>query len=299
MTMSVAAVVLNFRTPDDTLLAVRSLLASSHPVAPIVVVDNASGDDSVARLRMLPGVELLSLAANRGFSAGCNAGIRRALESSPAAVLLVNSDAVVPPDAVAQLMTALESDPRVGIAGPLVRSRRNPDLIESAGISYDVSTGRMCLRHHGARVHPGTNGAAPVDAVSGCAMLVRSQVFDELGGFAEEYFFGFEDIDFCLRAGARGWSTYCDASVFVLHEGHQSIGRRSGRRLYFATRNHLLLATRFPPRASLASRGLRVATVTGLNLAAALRGRAAPRLAGLGGWSRGVVDFARGRYGAG
>ena len=298
MSMSIAAVVLNYGTPDDTLLAVRSLLASNHPVSPLIVVDNASGDDSVARLRMLPGVDLLPLPANGGFSAGCNAGIRRALDSSPAAVLLVNSDAVVPPDAVARLALALESDARAGIAGPLVRSRTNPDVIESAGISYDMSTGRMRLRHNGKRVHPESDGAALVDAVSGCAMLVRRQVFDEVGFLAEEYFFGFEDIDFCLRARARGWATYCDPSVFVLHEGHRSIGRRSGRRLYFATRNHLLLATRFPPGGSWLTRAVRLAMVMALNLGHAASGRVAPRVAGLAGWTRGVVDFARGRFGA-
>ena len=97
------AVVLNYRTPREAIGAVRSLLSSSAPFASIIVVDNASDDGSADLLaRDLPDIELIVAAANGGFSAGCNVGIREALRRGAARVLLLNSDVTVPPDAVAR-----------------------------------------------------------------------------------------------------------------------------------------------------------------------------------------------------
>ena len=123
---SVAAVVLNYRTADQTWLAVRSLQTSFTPPARIVVVDNGSNDGSAENLRAsLTGVEVMETSRNLGFSGGCNAGIAAALATNADAVLLVNSDVVVAPDAIDYLLDALNSDPKLGIAAPLLLSARN------------------------------------------------------------------------------------------------------------------------------------------------------------------------------
>ena len=144
MTLPLATVVLNYRTADDTILAVRSLQAADVTVK-IIVVDNGSGDGSVSHLRTLPAVELVELPENVGFSAGCNAGITRALTAGAGAVMLVNSDVIVPPDAPGALRNVLERDHSVGVVGPVVRKRSTPDIVESAGIQYNQTTGRMRL----------------------------------------------------------------------------------------------------------------------------------------------------------
>ena len=298
MSLSIAAVVLNYKTADDTILAVRSLKASDTEMR-IIVVDNASADDSVPRLREISGIDLIELRQNVGFPAGCNAGIERALTAGARAVMLVNSDVIVPPDAVGTLRAILEQDATVGIIGPVVRTRSSPDIIESAGVRYDVTTGRMRLLDH--RVSP---SALPpfvtraVDAVAGCAMLVRREVFEAVGPLREDYYFGFEDIDFCLRARQRAFGTVCCASAFVLHEGHRSIGRQSARRAYYATRNHLLLAARHPFDSTGWQRRVRLMRVLTLNLAHAARGEEVPRLRGLYSSLAGAWDFIQGRTGA-
>src|SRR5262249_39078733 len=158
----------------------------------------------------------------------CNAGIRRALESPVDAVLLLNSDAVLSSNAPAVLQNILERHPHVGIVSPVVRSRSNPDVVESTGLSYHGSSGRMRVTDHATLVEPlPPFEVRTVDAGSGCAMLVRREVFAAIGLLRSEYYFGFEDLDFCCRARDSGWLSACAGSTFVLHEGSRSIGRRS------------------------------------------------------------------------
>lgn len=125
-------------------------------------------------------------------------------------------------------------------------------------------------------------------------MLVRREVFDAVGLLAEEFFFGFEDLDFCLRASAAGFRTACVHGAVVRHEGQASIGRASSTRAYYAVRNHLLVAS----RSARGGRWLRTTSVLALNVAHVLFTSGLPRIAGLVAVARGARDHFRGRYGA-
>ena len=112
---------------------------------------------------------------NLGFSGGCNAASATRWLGGRAAVLLVNSDVIVPPDCVTLAGGALGRQARPGIVAPVVRSRVWPDHVLSAGIDYDTGTGRMRQRLESRRRRD------DVGAVSGCAMLVHRSVFDRIG----------------------------------------------------------------------------------------------------------------------
>jgi GT2 family glycosyltransferase/glycosyltransferase involved in cell wall biosynthesis len=295
-----AAVVLNYRTPDETVLAVRSLQSSRRPVDDIVVVDNASGDGSPELLRRrVPGVEVRTAASNEGFSAGCNLGIRAALGRGAELVLLLNGDALVDRDCLGALEAALAGSARAGIAGPVVLDRGDPSVIATAGISFSGATGRMFNLGSGRpRKQVVLPGLATVSAVSGCAMLVRREVLETVGLLEESYFFSFEDIDLCLRARAVGWTTAVASGALAYHAGASSIGPEAPRRLYYATRNHLLLAQRVPPAGRLRSLA-RAGLIVGFNLAHALLTSRAPRLAGVAAVWHGLLDYLSGHFGAG
>jgi GT2 family glycosyltransferase len=300
MNARVAAVILNYRTADDTILAARSLQASDAACASILIVDNASRDGSIEAFGVaLNGVGLLERSSNDGFSAGCNAGIEHALRDGATHVLLLNSDVIVPPDLLSGLLRTLERDSRIGVVAPIVRMRRRPDRIESLGLAYHAASGRMRMIGHGARVEDiDAFEARLVDAVSGCAMLVRREVFEAVGLLRSEYFFGFEDLDFCCRAREQRFLIACAGTSFVLHEGSRSIGPRSAMRAYFSTRNHLLLADRFPAGRSGLARLVRLTRVLALNLAHAMTARDIPTVRGLSASLRGAKDFALGRFGS-
>ena len=291
----VAAVVLNYRTAEQTWLAVRSLQTSSRVPDRIFVVDNGSGDDSCSMLRAsLENVEVIETGANLGFSGGCNAGIRAALSAGAEYVLLVNSDVVLAPDAIEHLLAGMRADSRLGIAGPLLLSREEPGRIASAGIDYSRRSGRMRQRASGRIVAALAADQGRVDAVSGCVMMVRRSVFASIGLLDEDYFFSFEDIDFCLRAADNGFRSACLHGSVAYHEGGRTIGRGSTRRVYFATRNHLRLDAR---AGAPVARTLRIATVIALNAAYVLLAGETPRLRGLAAVARGAWHHSRRRYG--
>ncbi len=294
----VSAVVLNYRTPDQTSLTVRSLQTSRLRPREILVVDNHSEDGSADMLRhAFTDVRVIDAEANLGFSGGCNLGIRAALEKGARFVLLVNSDAILAPDALGHLLGAMERTPRLGIAAPVVLSREEPDHVSTAGISFSPRTGRMRHRAAGRRLAAiGSNPLQLVDAVSGCVMLIRREVFDEIGMLDEAYFFSFEDVDFCLRARDAGFAIACVQDARAYHEGGRTIGRRSARRVYFGTRNHLRLAAR---TGSTASRPVRFALVAAFNAAYVLVSPESPLLAGSAAFVRGVWHHLVGHYGAG
>jgi GT2 family glycosyltransferase len=303
-----AAIVLNYRTADDTLLAVRSLLASTHRPSDIIVVDNGPGANAVDALKDLAGrISYLPTGANRGFAGGMNVGIREALARGADQVLLVNSDVMLRPDCVARLSDELARHPRAGIAGPLVLGRSAPWTVASLGISYNASTGRM--RHASGLINqpltvsarlPGEGvPGAKVDAISGCVMLVAREVFERVGLLDEDYFFSFEDLDFCLRARRKGFETILAAAAVAYHEGSRAIGEQSAARLYFAARNHLLLASRSDATRALVPGLMRAGAIVALNAAHAIRSRGGSLPARLGAVARGTRDYMTGRFGAG
>jgi GT2 family glycosyltransferase len=298
----VTAIVLNYRTPEQTWLAVRSLQTSFAPPGSILVVDNGSSDGSADAMRRMFGepaggssVSVVELKDNLGFPGGCNAGIERALHAGAEWVFLVNSDVVLAPDALSRLLAGARAHPSAGILGPLVMSREEPDLIASAGISYAVTSGRMLSMLTGKPALAAPTRSFSADAVSGCAMLIRRAVLEKAGHFDADYFFFFEDVDFCLRARAAGFETRCVPDARAYHEGGRTIGPRSASRIYFATRNHLRLGSVLQPRRL--SRAITAGSIVAMNTAYVLTSPDAPLLSGLWAVVRGTWHHLLGRYG--
>ena len=297
---SVTAVVLNYRAPEQTSLAVRSLQSSFTPPSTIVVVDNSPDDGPSSMSSLLhrtarQGVTLIDAPRNLGFAGGVNVGIGAAIGLSSEFVLLVNSDAVLAPDAIAHLLEAAAACPQAGVLGPLIVSREEPDWIVSAGIDYSAMTGRMQNRLTSRPVREAPSGPVAVAAVTGCVMLIRRTVFEAAGLFDDAYFFSFEDLDFCMRVREAGFSVLCVPQARAWHEGSRSIGRRSPRRIYFATRNHLRLAGSLEPRPI--HRAVRAAFIIGLNTAYVLTSPDAPLWSGVAALIRGSWHHLLGRYG--
>lgn len=297
---AITAVILDYARSDETFLAARSIATSMDARADVVVVENGANRKAAASIRAtLPHAHLIETATNVGFSAGCNAGITHALAAGADAVLLLNNDAVLHPHALRRLADVLWSDERIGLAAPVTVSREEPQIIASAGMRYDPRTGRM--RHRAAGRRLAALGTAPVrrvDGVSGCAVLIKRGVFERAGLFDEDYFFSFEDLEFCLRARRAGFDTVMVSDALVYHEGGRTIGARSPRRVYYGVRNHLRLAQQVAPLPAVA-RWARGAAIVALSAAYVALSPEVPLLGGLAALARGTVHHLRGRYGAG
>jgi len=274
---------------------------SARQIADVIVVDNGSADGSADRLRStLPDVQVLASPTNLGFSGGCNLGIKEALRRGADLVLLMNSDAVLPPDALERMEEVLLTNPDVGIVAPVLLSRATPEKIASRGITFSDVTGRMWNRGFGTEYATVESAAMTiVDGASACVMLVRRQVFDRIGHLDEKYFFSFEDLDFCLRARRAGLQTAIVDNAVAYHEGSRSIGPRSPRRLYFATRNHLLMARQVAPLRVPGLGLLRSGFILALNAAFAMSSRDMSRPEALKSVARGAWHHLLRRYGDG
>jgi hypothetical protein len=264
----------------------------------LVVVDTSSGDGSPRFLAgQVPGARVIETDDNVGYAAGMNAGIRAALDQGARLVFLLTGDALVADDAIGRLERALSEHGRAGIAGPRVLARAEPSRVASAGISFSPATGRM--RHLGFGRPSQTGKPLPVrevDAVDGCAMLVRAEVFEHIGLFHEDYFFYFEDIDFSVQAARAGFPSIVVGDALAWHHGARSIDIRSPLRHYYASRNQLLAVERALPGGAIQG-PLRAAYIVALNLAYAALRSPAPADAALGAVVRGTVDHLRGRRG--
>ncbi len=223
--MRVTSVVVNWNGGDDNLACLASLFAQSAPPAEVVFVDNGSRDGSPERVReRFPDVHLVRNATNLGFGGASNQGIALGLERGADAVFLVNNDVELPPGALADLVAALEREPGVGVVGPRVLYRDEPQLIWAAGGVLTWRQNLTTLCGHRQPDHPRWHGDRRVDYVPGCAMLVRREVFERAGLFDSEYFMYTEDVDFCLAAARAGFSSLCAGGTTALHAASTSTG---------------------------------------------------------------------------
>ncbi len=253
----VGVAILNYRNPVATLACVDSLLADpqlrtgSGLHADILVVDNggqqAEADGLQRELCARSGVRLLRLPSNLGYAGGNNRAMQELFAAGADAVLLLNDDTRVVPGAVAAMLACARREARAGLVGPTVLG----DRLDGAAASVPASIGERCwpalawlprriLRYRRRRQRP-----YPVKGLLGCALLVRRDAFEKLGGLEESYFAYYEEVDYCLRARAAGLSAYVAPGAEVSHSGHR--GFAGGMTLvsaYLKARNLWLLAQR-------------------------------------------------------
>jgi GT2 family glycosyltransferase len=237
----VAVVVLNYNgralLPD----CLESLTQLRTP-ARWVVADNGSSDGSLEYVRQsFPGVIALDLGGNLGFAAGYNAAI--ALVDSPWLVLL-NNDATLEPDWIEQLLCWAENRPQAAILGGKLLFHQSagsgqPSRLQSAGASF-TDAGTAFEIGWGVEDHGQFDDPRMVGAIPGAAMLVRREVFLQLGGFDATYGAYLEDVDLCWRAWLMGHEVHYVPSAVAHHQyGASGGGRAAPYRIRLMQRNRL------------------------------------------------------------
>ena len=264
-TPGVSVVIVNWNTRDMVLRLLASLSTPSADSAhelELIVVDNDSSDDSVEAVRLeFPNVKLVAQSENRGFAGGVNPGVRVATQPL---VLLLNTDAHTSRASIEAVAQYMADHPEVGIVGPQILT---PEHRPQSSAWRDPSLTWMALRALGLsnlnalnfeRYHEKPfDEAAEVDCVSGCAMMIRRDLMDELGGFDEDYFMYFEETDFCLRARRLGQRVHhAPVGEFVHEEGGTSKSVRLRTFLDFQRSQILFHRKHGGVGAAIAARGL-------------------------------------------
>jgi hypothetical protein len=241
-------VVLSYNGRDLTLACIESLRAGDWPETEIVVVDNHSGDDSVAAIRReAREVTLIENNANLGFPGGCNVGIRHALERGCDYLLLLHNDATVAPDCIRRLVEAAEEEGAARILCPLVYYANRPDRIWYAGA--DCNPARIYnggYQGQGERDVGQFDGVRPTGVATGAAVLIAREVFEKIGLLDEALFLQAEDVEFSARATAAGFgiSVVCDAKVWH-RVSAASGGEFSPLASYYCLRNALHISREY------------------------------------------------------
>jgi GT2 family glycosyltransferase len=201
----------------------------------IILLDNASSDNSVRIIQRFPAVKLIEFNENLGFAKGNNQAIRAASPTSEW-VALLNPDAFVDPYWLENLLDATMSNPTYDAFGSQLISASNPLVLDGAGDTYHMS-GLVWRKGHGLPVKVATK---PDEIFSPCAAaaLYRKSVFSELGGFDEEYFCYVEDVDFGFRLRLAGYSSLYVPESIAYHMGSASSGgQHSDFCVYYGHRN--------------------------------------------------------------
>jgi GT2 family glycosyltransferase len=182
----------------------------------------------------------LRLASNLGYAGNNNVGIRRALSQGAEWVFVLNEDVLLAPDALRRLIEVAEAEPTIGIVGPTVYHHNEPRVIQSAG----GTLGPGWLAVHRGQNEPdrGQYGVpVPVEWISGCAILVRRELIEQVGALDDRFFYYWEETEWCLRARRQGWQVVFVPQARVWHKGVQREYRPSPAITYYWTRNWLLM----------------------------------------------------------
>jgi N-acetylglucosaminyl-diphospho-decaprenol L-rhamnosyltransferase len=255
MSVEIAIIIINYRTPELTLDCLRSLCSEVDAGIRVVVVDNDSGDGSAERIERALREEglgdwttLLRSPSNGGFASGNNFGIRSVRAQ---AYLLLNSDTIVQPGAIAGLREAMRARPDAGVIGPgllNVTGGHDDSVFRAPGPAAEflrsAHTGILDRAlPHLTPVVPETDRPIEADWLGFACVLVRAEVLERVGGLDEGYFMYFEDIDYCRRVRDAGWKVLYWPAPKVIHllGGSSSVtkeaaARRRAPRYYYEAR---------------------------------------------------------------
>lgn len=229
--ISIVIVTWNGRRYLDACLT--AVAAQRDVRAETILVDNASTDGTSDYVRdRFPWVRVIRLERNQGFAGGNNAGVRHARGRF---VALLNNDTAADAGWLRALRAGVDEESGFLLTTSRIVYMHDAGVVDSAGDGY-LRWGAAFKRHHGAPASLAAD-SGEVFGVCGAACLMPKAVFDELGGFDEDFFASHEDVDLSYRARLLGYRCRYVAEAVVRHHGSGTLGRASGMAVFHGQRN--------------------------------------------------------------
>lgn len=230
--MDLSIIIINWNTRQLLLNCISSVYSTVHKATfEIIVVDNGSTDGSVEAVSAAyPGVKVIANASNLGFAKANNLALR---QMQGRYAVLLNSDTILKEAALEHMLDFMERHPDAGMCGPQLLNKYGageasvgvfPTVLKEFGIKtfYRFFSPATYKEHFEIRKSE-LKGPAVVDYIIGACMMVRKSAIDEVGMLDEDYFFCFEEIDWCLRMKKAGWPVYHLPDVDIYHFHGQSV----------------------------------------------------------------------------
>ena len=236
-------VVLHWGELADTLHCLESLEQLDYNNRHIVLVNNGSSPSPAPEVRRrFPAVHVIENGLNLGYAEGNNVGLRFALAQDAGFVWLLNNDTEMPANTLTKLVGAVKADERIGMACPAITSFFNHALRYAPIIDWAGGTA-------GERLMPDEwQTSLDIDYASGCALLVKASVAQNIGLLDPDYFNYYEDVDWSLRCRRAGYRVLIVPEAQVYHKGTPDhTTHRSASLWYYYLRNQAIFLSRYMP----------------------------------------------------
>ena len=204
---------------DDLNECIESLLKAGISGEQIIVVDNASTDNTIEMIQeSFSSVKIISLDENLGATGASNAGFDLALGQGADYILRLDSDTVVAPDFLPPLIEVAQSDPNIGVVSPKIYFHNQPNVIWYAGVDRQPLILGARNSHRNQQDSPENSQIRVVAYTWAAAMLIRREVLEKSKGFDTDFFVYHEEIDFCERITTLGYQLIFVPESFVWHK---------------------------------------------------------------------------------
>ncbi len=210
----VSIVIPNWNGAQHLPVCLDSLRRQTYPDVEVILVDNASRDDSLAIVARYPEVRVLAQTTNLGFTGACNAGLRAA---RGAFHVLLNNDTETHPEWISAVVKAFDDHPEAGMVASKMLLFDRRDTLHTAG---DYVTPDGLAHNRGVWTKDSGQFARRAYVFSACggSAAYRATMLDRIGLLDEDFFFSFEDIDLAWRAQLAGWRCVFEPRAIVYHK---------------------------------------------------------------------------------
>lgn len=237
--------ILNYNSYQETLSLFNILQVDELNMAKILVIDNNSNDLNKRKLKeIIPCNQLMLLSENKGYAAGNNKGIQKAIAEDAKAILILNPDIQIQPLVIINLYNKLFKINDVAALGTRICFREQPDTIYSDGGLVDKEHGFKTYHLNSGKKNCEVNSKHlnTVDYVNGSVFMAKTETFKRVGLMKESFFLYFEETEWCLRARSLGLKLYIDPSLTAYHLS----SAKNTRYHFYMIRNRLWLAKAYP-----------------------------------------------------
>lgn len=238
-------VILNYNSSEDTIECLQHLEKITYPNFKVVIVDNASTDQSVMKLRpFCENHTLIESKRNLGYANGNNIGIKFALQESAAYICILNSDVEVEPDFLQPIIDMMGKDAKIGLCGPCICEYKEREKVQAMGANINLFTGLTQRKHKGKDYASIEMEAVEVDYLGGACFVAKAEVFHRVGFIPENYFLFFEETEFCLRVKRQRYKILCYTGSRVYHKGSATISKYGGLSYFLLNYNRIVFMRR-------------------------------------------------------
>lgn len=243
-----AVIMVNYNSFNDTKEIISDLNKFDKKIFDIFLVDNHSSkedSDKLSKYAKENKIILTKLSENLGFAGGNNVAIKMALANEYDYIFLLNPDTLIKDKDFFKIIEREMKESHADIIGPLIKYYPEKEKIYFAGGFISNITGMTVMKGKKELDHGQYKDNIKCDFITGCAIIIKKEVFDKIGLIPEDYFLYFEEADFCMKAKNNGFNVVFTPKTTVYHKVSSAIGYLSNTYLYYMIRNQRIFSKKY------------------------------------------------------